>query len=239
MRGASRADGGAEYPRVVDLTQPLGPDTILWPGTPAFEADADGTLEADGEYTRTLRLAEHSGTHLDAPAHFASNGATAAELTLAQLIRPAVRFDVRELCAGDPNFTLSRAQLEELEKDEGVIPTGSAVLIWTGWDDYLEDPNRYLGLSSGALAFPGIGVGAAELIVEREAAGIGIDSMGIDPGHAGDFPVHQLTLPAGLWHLEGLVNLGGIPPRGAWIVAAIPPIVDGSGAPARAFVILP
>ena len=45
--------------------------------------------------------------------------------------------------------------------------------------------------------------------------GIGIDTAGIDPGHAADAPVHHITLPAGLWHLEGLVNLGELPARGA------------------------
>jgi kynurenine formamidase len=46
-------------------------------------------------------------------------------------------------------------------------------------------------------------------------------------------------MAAGLWHLEGLVGLERIPARGAWLVAAVLPLVDGSGAPARVLAILP
>ena len=53
------------------------------------------------------------------------------------------------------------------------------------------------------------------------------------------FYARDLSLPAGLWHLEGLTRLERVPARGAWLVAAVIPIVDGSGAPARAFAILP
>jgi kynurenine formamidase len=80
---------------------------------------------------------------------------------------------------------------------------------------------------------------AAELLVERGVAGLGIDTLGIDPGHARDFPVHHLTLGAGLWHLEGIVNLGALPARGATLVVGALRLVEGSGTPARVFALLP
>ena len=77
------------------------------------------------------------------------------------------------------------------------------------------------------------------LLVERGVAGLGIDTLGVDPGSSVDFPVHLTTLPAGMWHLEGLIELGRVPARGAWLVAAPLNLVDGSGTPARVFAILP
>jgi len=224
--------------RLLDLTQPLGPDTVLWPGSTPFSTVIEADHDTDGAYARALTLPEHAGTHLDAPVHFSRDGATTAELPLGSLVRPAVRLDVQQLVGGDSSFTLTAAHIGEIEAREGVIPAGTAVLVCTGWDSYLGDPERYGG--TGPLpSFPGIGPDAAALLVARGVAGIGIDTIGIDPGHAVDAPAHRITLPAGLWHLEGLVRLDRVPARGAWIVAAALPIVAGSGSPARVFAILP
>ena len=72
-----------------------------------------------------------------------------------------------------------------------------------------------------------------------KVAGIGIDTLGIDPGNEEHFPVHQITLPAGMWHLEGLVALDELPPTGAWIVVGAARIEDASGAPARVIALVP
>ena len=224
--------------KVLDLTQPLGPATILWPGSQLFAADVEGEVDTDGFYARDLSLPEHSGTHLDAPAHFVSDGATVDEIGIGALVRPAVCLDVRELVGDDASFTLTAAMVETMEARDGQIPAGAAVLVCTGWDRFHRDAERYRG-PGDTLAFPGIGADAAQLLVDRGVAGIGIDTLGVDAGHASTFPTHHITLPAGLWHLEGLTRLERVPARGAWLVAAAVPIVDASGAPARAFAILP
>ena len=224
--------------KLLDLTQPLGPATILWPGSRPFAAAVEADYDTDGAYARNLSLPEHSGTHLDAPAHFARNGATVEQIPIGALVRPAVCLDVRELVGDDASFTLSATAIAKLERRDGAIPVGTAVLVCTGWDRYHGDADRYRGRGD-SLAYPGIAADAAQLLVERGVAGIGIDTLSVDAGHADTFPTHRITLPAGLWHLEGLTRLERVPPRGAWLVAAALPIVEGSGAPARAFVILP
>jgi kynurenine formamidase len=226
--------------RVVDLTQPLGPDTVLWPGSTPFAAEIRSDPHTGGSYARDLRLPEHSGTHLDAPSHFAPGGSHAADISPARLVAPCAVIDVRAHCRDDPAFTLQRDHVEEAERRDGPIEPDSAVLLWTGWEDHRDDPARYLGGAADAdLAFPGFGVSAADVVIERDAVGLGIDTLGIDPGHAHDFPVHHLTLGAGLWHLEGLVNLGELPPRGTTLVVGALRLVEGSGTPARVFALLP
>ncbi|MGH2978899.1 MAG: cyclase family protein [Solirubrobacterales bacterium] len=225
---------------VIDLTQPLGPDTVLWPGSTPFAAEVRADPRTSGSYARDLRLPEHSGTHLDAPSHFAPGGIHAGDIPPARLVGTCAVIDVRKFCRNDPAFTLEREHVEEVERRDGPIEPGSAVLLWTGWEDRRGDPDLYLGGPTEVdLAFPGFGLSGAETLLERDAVGLGIDTLGIDPGHAHDFPVHHLTLGAGLWHLEGLVNLGALPPRGATLVVGALRLVEGSGTPARVFALLP
>jgi kynurenine formamidase len=222
---------------LVDLTQPLGESTVLWPGSRPFTADTTVDHDTHGAYARDLALPEHAGTHIDAPAHFHPDGATTERIPLSALVRPAVRLDVRELVGDDPSFALSAADIEDVERKDGLIPPDSAVLVHTGWDRYLDDPVRYGALEP--TSFPGIAADAARLLVARGVVGIGIDTLGVDPGGSLRFAAHRITLPAGLWHAEGLVGLERVPQRGAWLVVGALPIVAGSGSPARVFAVLP
>jgi kynurenine formamidase len=139
--------------------------------------------------------------------------------------------------AGDPSATIDAHTIRGVEERDGVIPAGSVVLVHTGWDVYWQNPAIYLGQPD--LAFPGLTRDAAELLVERDIAGLGVDTLSVDPGDSSDFPVHNTVLPAGIWQLEGLVELERVPARGAWLVTAPLRLVAGSGAPARVFAILP
>jgi kynurenine formamidase len=222
--------------KVVDLTQTLDEQTALWPDSVPFVADAQPAYDVDGFWWRDLAFAEHSGTHLDAPCHCVPGGAAVAEIPAEQLVRPAVRIDARPLCAGDPAWVLGAADVEAWEAEHGRVPAGAAVLLCTGWDEHVGDPARYLG---DPLAFPGYGAEAAALLVERGVAGLGIDTLSVDAGAAADFPVHFISLPAGLWHLEGLVGLAALPDRGTTVVAGALRLPRASGTPARVFALLP
>src|SRR5262245_14930632 len=220
-------------PSVIDLTQPLGSETVLWPGSKPIATRVVSQIARDGSYARVLETPEHAGTHLDAPSHFAPGGIHTDAIPADRLVAPCAVLDVRAECEADPGFTIEREHVEAAERRDGPIEPGAAVLALTGWERYLDDAKRY---ADGD--FPGFGAGAAELLIERGVVGLGIDTLGVDPGAADDYPVHHLTLPAGLWHLEGLINLSQVPPRGALLVVGVLPLVEGSGAPARVFALL-
>jgi kynurenine formamidase len=223
---------------LVDLTQPLGPDTVPWPGAAPLVARVGLTHERDGAYTRRIDLEEHSGTHLDAPAHFAADGATVDAIPLGALVRPAVVLDARPWIGDDVTAVVTRSIVLELEQRDGRVPPGAAALVLTGWDRFRADPLRYTG-TPDAIAFPGLQLDAAELLIERGVVGIGIDTLSTDQGSSIDYPVHRAVLPAGLWQVEGLLGLERLPARGAWVVVAPLRLVAGSGTPARVLAIVP
>jgi kynurenine formamidase len=142
---------------------------------------------------------------------------------------PAAVVDVSAECADDPDYVLDGQRLERDEAEHGALPEGGALLLRTGWDRFVDQPEPYVE----SRRFPGFGVEAAELALARGCVGLGTDTLSIDAGGEKDVPVHHLTLPAGLWQLEGLVNLDALPPRGATLFVGALKLVNGSGTPAR------
>jgi kynurenine formamidase len=215
--------------RVVDLAQPLTSATAVWPGMSKLVARTTDSYEEDGAFAREIVVGEHTGTHLDAPAHFSEGGATVEGIPADDLVCEAAVIDVRTACGLDPDYTLTAADVIQHEAEHGPLPVRAAVLVCTGWSAFRDDDARYVS----DLRFPGVSTEAARLLIAQGAAGIGIDTLSIDPGLSTDYAVHHLTLPAGLWHLEGLVNLELLPPRGALLVIGAPALAGGSGVPAR------
>lgn len=217
---------------VIDLTRRLDGTTVLWPGTPPLNVESTESIERDGSFTRRVTLDEHSGTHFDAPSHFAMGGPHVADVPVEDLVRPLHVIDFSHVSSGEPDAVLQPEHVEAHEAVHGRIADGSAVFLRTDWpDDQEVEPLR----------FPGFGVAAAQmLVVERGVVGLGIDTLGIDPGTAADFPVHRdVTLPRGVWHVENLTNLSAVPAVGAWAVVGVPRIAGASGFPARVLALVP
>src|SRR5437870_13089138 len=132
--------------RLVDLTHPFDTGTIYWPTAKPFtlEPVAHGVTEGGWWYAaNNFSAAEHGGTHLDAPIHFAAGRWAADEIPLDRLVGAAVVVDVSEKAARDPDALLVRADLEPFERRGGRIPDGAVVLARTGWDRTRDDRARY------------------------------------------------------------------------------------------------
>lgn len=226
--------------KVVDLTQPLGPDTVMWPGAPQPVMETVLTIAHDGFYNRRVSVFEHAGTHFDAPCHMVEGGASVDAIPADRLVRPLAVIDISAELDGDPDGVLTLAQVHAFETRHGRIPDGAAVFLRTGWEEFNTDPARYAN-APGPLRFPGFGAESARFLVEeRRAAGLGTDTLGIDTGAATDFVVHrQISHPRGVWHVENLQNLKAVPPLGAWVVVGVVKLVDGSGGPARVLALVP
>jgi kynurenine formamidase len=235
-----------EHSELVDLTYAFDEHTLYWPNSPSgFELKqlARGRTPAGYFYASNAFCApEHGGTHLDAPIHFSEHGVSADQIPLRQLIAPAVVIDVSG--KADPDYRLSADDVRAWEQRNGAIPTGSIVLLRTGWGSRYPDRKAYFGDDTpGAtdkLHFPSYGQDSARLLVtERRVAAIGIDTASIDYGQSRDFIVHQIANGAGVPGLENIANLDRVPERGAWVIALPMKIAGGSGGPLRIVAVVP
>jgi kynurenine formamidase len=233
--------------RLVDLTHPFDEHTVYWPTARPFRLEpvAHGMTEGGWWYAANdFCAAEHGGTHLDAPIHFAAGRWTADEIPLDRLVGPAVVVDLTERAAEDPDALLTRADLERDEAAHGPIPQGAIVLVRTGWDRWWAEPARYLGSATPGdtahLHFPGVGADAAEwLTTARRIRSIGIDTASIDHGPSHDFRAHRALTNANVPIFENLAGLDALPPRGATFIGLPMKIGGGSGGPLRAVALLP
>lgn len=227
--------------RVLDLSYAIRETLPAWPGdTRPFAASVNATHEKDGYFTRRFEMLEHFGTHLDAPAHFLPGKFIVDEIPVERLFGPAVVIDAREESARDADYVLAPEKIACWERLHGQIPSGAIALMRTGWAARWPDAARYRSQDAqGTMHFPGFSVEAADLLIERGASALGIDTMNIDYGASQDFAVHRRALGAGLYHLENLADLSELPEAGAFLVVAPIKLAGGSGGPCRVFAILP
>lgn len=232
----------------VDLSHPFDEETVYWPTAEGFvlERGVEATTEEGYWYAaHRFRAAEHGGTHMDAPYHFAEAGETAEAVALERLIGPAAVVDVSGAAARDPDLAVGRAAFRAFEAEHGRIEAGTIVLLHTGWAERWPDPERYLGTARrgpeavSELHFPGLAEAGARFLAERGVAAVGIDTASIDPGQSGAFEAHRVLMTEGIPAFENLARLERLPPRGATVVALPMKIGGGTGAPLRAVAFLP
>jgi len=241
--------------RVVDLTQPLGPETpvIELPPqlapSPGLSMDEISRYDDRGPawYWNVLHLGEHTGTHFDAPVHWVTGkdlpDNTTDTIPVERFVGPACVLDVTAEVEADPDFLLTPERIEAWEAEHGRIPAGSWVLLRTGWSRR-TDPEEFLNTGDDGAHSPGFHPAASRLLAEeREVLGVGVETVGTDAGQAGGFdppfPNHTLMHGAGRFGLASLTNLHELPPTGAVVIAAPLKIVDGSGSPLRVLALVP
>ena len=222
------------YRRVVDLTHPIRLGMPRWPGDPHVEFEPIASIDKEGYRLRRFSMGEHSGTHLSTPSAFWRDGVGPAQILGESLITKAVVIDVSELAMADPDYALSVDAVREWEQRHGEVSSGCIVLLFTGWERYWYQPERFINADpDGIMHFPGFRMDAARYLLERRGvSGLGIDTHGIDPGTDTDLSVSRFALGKSTLVLECLNNLSALPPNGATVVIGRLPLVGGSGSPA-------
>ena len=150
--------------RLVDLTHTFDADTIYWPSEPGFELErgVEGVTPQGWWYAaHRFRTAEHGGTHVDAPIHFAQAGASVDQVPLERLMAAAVRVDARDACARDRDHQIGPAELLAWERGHGPIPSGAIVLLQTGFGRFWPtarptSPDERGAAAVAHLHFPGL-----------------------------------------------------------------------------------
>lgn len=223
------------YQTIASLSHSLEPGSPVWPGRAPFQIETSTTVAADGFYANTLSYHEHVGTHLDAPAHFIEGGETTDGIGPERLVAPLAVLDVTAQAAADDDYAVSVDDLLAWEAEYGPLPDGAFVAFTSGWDARFSDAEAFVNLDAqGVQHYPGFHPDAAAFLVEeRTIVGIGSDTLSQDPGNSTDFGTHLTILGAGLYGVEGVANLGGVPASGATVIVGATNHVGGSGGLAR------
>ncbi len=227
----------------IDLSYTFDSTTIYWPTAKAFRLEVVSAQRTPAGYyyaANNFAAAEHGGTHLDAPVHFAEGRHTTDQIPVTQLIGPAIVVDLRpDVERGGPDYRVPVAALEAWERVHGAVPEGAIVLFLTGWGNRWPDRARYLGTTrTGAAAvpelhFPGIAPETARWLVARRVHAVGLDTPSLDYGQSTTFDVHQILFAADIPGLENVANLDRLPATGSFVVALPMKIGGGSGGPLR------
>lgn len=228
--------------RWVDLTHAFSDSSIYWPTAESFTLKEvfKGRTPGGWYYSaNNFAAAEHGGTHMDSPIHFAEGAHTSDQVPLSNLIGPGYVLDVSQKAAANVDYLVTQADLEKFEAAQGQIPAGAIVLINTGRAPLYRDPAAYMGTverGAGAvknLHFPGLSAGAAAFLVDREIGAVGIDTPSIDYGQSTNFAAHVLLMTANIPAFENVADMSGLPPVGSTVIALPMKIRGGSGGPLR------
>ena len=212
-----------EMPRLIDISQPLGPATAVWPGDRPFELE--WTLRRDRGDTvdvAAVSLSVHTGTHVDGPRH-TGHGPGAGVLPLQPFYGPAVVVDGRPHVERDPP-AVGASVLDGV--DAGQTPR---VLIRTR---DAADPTTF------PAPFAALSPGLATALVERGFVLVGTDAPSVDPVDSKELESHRILAEAGIPNVENLA-LSGVEP-GRYTFIGLPLRLEGAdSAPVRAVLVDP
>lgn len=183
------------FERVYDISVLLGSENVDYPGDHPYSRVVVSSISNGEVYNlSTLTLSAHSGTHIDAPAHFLEKGLTIDMYPLENFVTPAHVIHVKDAESIKP------ASLDGLKTGRG-----DALLFKTA--------NSTSGLSTGGLfseKFVYLSEEAADVCVNLGAGLVGIDYISIDRYRDDTAPVHRKLLKNGILILEG-INLRDVP----------------------------
>lgn len=196
---------------VIDLTRSLSPETMVYPGDPEVRFTS---FDEAGATVTSLSICSHSGTHIDAPRHYSTDGAGVDQIPLTHLVGRCRVIDLQQ--AGD----------EISAKDLGDRLCGaSRVLIKTRFSRETTFDQHYPALSSEAAA----------LLCREKVVCVGIDTPSVER-FTGDGTVHRQLLGGGIAIIE-LLTLAGVAEGEYWLTALPLSLKGLDGAPARVVLI--
>ena len=228
------------FDRIFDLTHVLTMSMPVYPGLTRPEMTQTSSLEENGVYNNDLTLGEHTGTHLDAPMHFAEGGLTTDQLPAEKFFAPLAVISIAARASEDPDTAVTIDDILAWEQEHGRLPAGAFVAMLSGWGDRIGDADAFTNADeAGVTHYPGYsGAAAAFLCEERDIVGVGVDTFSLDTGTAEGYVAHRTFLPAGKYGVELMANLDTVPPAGVTVIVGAPKHERGSGGPARVFAVL-
>jgi len=204
--------------KVVDLTQPMANGMPVMAGITPPRFHDFARVEADGYAMSEYAFWNHTGTHVDAPAHQVAGGDTLDDIPLDRLVTEALTIDVTGRGPGPVGLAELKPHLADVRPGDIVLLNSGNAASW-GTDAYWH-----------GWCYPD--ADASRALIEAGVSGVGFDGPSADPVDSTEYELHQVWLSAGRIILENLASLAGLPPRCRIVVAPLK-VAGANGAPAR------
>ena len=207
----------------IDLTLTISESIPSFPGSPAPQFLSWSDLDDDGYNLELLFLSSHTGTHMDAPYHFARGGKRIDQIPVRRFTGEAILAKL----AKKADSPITKSDIVSFERSDGRIPKGASVFFHTGWQRNLKKDSYFA-------RNPGLDAPAARYLAAKKANLVGIDSPSIDLGTDGSFRAHRILAAADVLIVENLANLDRIR-SGRFRFTILPLKLRGAtGSPVRA-----
>jgi kynurenine formamidase len=228
------------FREVFDLTHTFSAKLPVFPAFKPVQIRPKFAIAKDGFFANEITFDEHTGTHMDAPAHFVANGPTADRLPADRFFAPLAVVSIAARVVANADAVMTVDDVLGWEKTHGRLPRGAFVAMYSSWDARIGDAARFLNQdANGTMHAPGLSEEVARFLVqERDIVGAGVDTLSLDKAEAQRFVAHLALLGGGKYGVELIANLGRVPPTGATIIVGAPKHEGASGGPARVFAVV-
>ena len=170
----------------IDISVSLRSSMVHWPGDPPVLVERiSGEGSGDAAAISALSLVSHSGTHIDAPAHYLPHGDSIDLMSPEITVGKARVIEIKDSHAVRPEELIPY----RIQKGERVLfKTNNSQRVWHT-NEFVED---YVYIS----------VKAAQLLAETGIKMVGIDCLSVGGYRDDGGTNHLILLENGIWIIE-------------------------------------
>ena len=202
----------------IDISVPIRDGMVHWPGDPPVRIHRVQDIEQGDSHTlSTMSIGSHTGTHIDAPAHFIKGGNTVDCTPLRIMVGKARVLEIKD-----------KESIKVPELVQFKVRRGERILFKTRNSALWKS-----GKFSGDFVF--VSPEAAQFLADRGVKLVGVDYLSVGGSRQGGKFQHEVLLNAGVCIIEGL-NLSRVAPGNYSLVCLPLRLENGDGAPARAII---
>lgn len=203
---------------IIDISWPISESMTGYKDRMSVHFEQLKTFSKDQVRSSRITLDSHTGTHIDAPAHFLSDGKTIDQIDRGIIIGECMVLDFMEVTDGVTKSDLEKKKIKE----------GDIVLLKT--------KNSSLGLDAAFdKNFIYLEKSGAQYLVEKKIKAVGIDYLGIERNQP-DHETHTILMKHEIGIIEGL-RLSHVEPQRYFFLCLSLPVVGLEAAPARAILV--
>ena len=208
---------------ILDLTREVRNDTKVFPGSPLPKFITWTKMDVHNYDSEVIFMSTHTGTHMDAPSHFASNASTIDKISIGRFISNAILIKLKK---GSNQLITA----DEIKASNVSIKQGDTIVLSTLWENEIDKDYFFSHC-------PGLTEDAAKYLIDKKVNAVCIDSPSIDRGSESSFAVHKLLLSNEILIVENLCNLDKLNCQYFTLIMTPLKLSGASGSPIRAIAV--